>query len=568
MSGWWLIINRVMVNLSFPPLLPSPVPGSPAGAHKDGLPRRATKGSVRVMRSFNTTGPCVSALHYMLPPQERLGYLMRLLDESKYFVLYAGHQTGKTTCVRWLVEHYNQGSRYACAWVDLQEAREEPDPAKAMRTILGNLDRAICRDLPNLAPPSWSQDDDPSTVLRAYLQALSQSAPRPVCLFLDEADGLLGATLLSFLAQLRAGYLDRSKTPFPASVVLVGRKQLRDYALSLEDRRAVSWLGTSSPFNVTAEAITLRAFTQEDVERLLGQHTQETGQPFLAEARDRIFYLSQGHPWLVNALADRIVSRDQEDRQVAITAAHVDAAKETLILERRTHIDSLVARLHEERVVRIIQPMLLGEETEQYDTLHDDFAYVRGLGLIAKRGGQYQIANPIYQEIIPRVLSYDRQVQLNQQTAWYLLPDGNLDMKKLMPAFLEYWREDGHLAAAGFKYRQAGPHLILMAFLQRIVNGGGQIQREYGLGRKALDLLLTWPRPGLPPERHAIEIKLYRDRTTEGKGRKQLANYLDGLGLKEGWLVLVETRKGKSWREKLTVKRKREGDHRIWVVGC
>ncbi|MBI5544716.1 MAG: hypothetical protein HY901_12565 [Deltaproteobacteria bacterium] len=60
--------------------------------------------------------------------------------------------------------------------------------------------------------------------------------------------------------------------------------------------------------------------------------------------------------------------------------------------------------------------------------------------------------------------------------------DGRLDMAKLMAAFQEFWRKDGHLAAEGFAYREAGPHLLLMAFLLRVVNGGGRIEREYGLG--------------------------------------------------------------------------------------
>ena len=44
-----------------------------------------------------------------------------------------------------------------------------------------------------------------------------------------------------------------------------------------------------------------------------------------------------------------------------------------------------------------------------------------------------------------------------------------------------------------FTYREAGPQLLLQAFLQRIVNGGGRIEREYGLGRRRTDLLVFWP---------------------------------------------------------------------------
>jgi hypothetical protein len=525
-----------------------------------------------VALSFNTAGSCVPGEHYMLSPALRLERVLHLIDEKKYFTLHAGHQTGKTTCARWLTQHYNQSDRYRCLWVDVQTAREQADPAIAFRSLLNSFDQALTWRHPDLKRPDRNEIEamlqDPTTALLEYLTHLAQLDPRPLVVLIDEADGLIGAAMVSLLTQLRAGYLARGERPFPQSIALIGRKQVRDYALTMEERRAVTWLGTSSPFNISAEATTLRPFTAAEVAELLGQHTEATGQRFLPEAAALIFELSQGHPWLTNALADHIVSRDVKDRGTAITAADVEAAKEALILERRSHIDSLIHRLHEDRVARILGPMLAGGHIAPYDALNDDFAYVLGLGLIADRGGQYKIANPIYQEVIPRALAYDQQVQLCQEVRWYTLPDGGLDMKKLMLAWQEYWREDGHLAAEGFKYREAGPHLMMMAFLQRIVNGGGRIAREYGLGRKALDLLLTWPRPGAPPERHAIEIKLRRDRTTEQKGIAQLGGYLEQAGLSEGWLVLFDLRKRRPWRQRPSMKGRKAGNRRIWVVHC
>lgn len=134
-------------------------------------------------------------------------------------------------------------------------------------------------------------------------------------------------------------------------------------------------------------------------------------------------------------------------------------------------------------------------------------------------------------------------------------------MPKLMADWQLFWREDGHLAAAGFRYREAGPHLMLMAFLQRIVNGGGRIEREYGLGRGALDLVIEWR-----DHRYVIEVKLRRDTTTEERALDQVARYLDGLGLSEGWLVMFDLRSTLSWDERLTT-RELEGK-RVHVVGC
>ncbi|MBT3221776.1 MAG: ATP-binding protein, partial [Proteobacteria bacterium] len=302
-------------------------------------------------------------------------------------------------------------------------------------------------------------------------------------------------------------------------------------------------------------------FTRDEVAELLSQHTAATGQPFGADAVGLVHELSQGHPWLVNALADQMV-RDVWDRSVVLLPANVEAAKETIIRERRTHIDSLLARLHEERVQRIITPMLLGERTG-HDVLNDDFSYVVGLGIVALRKGRYEIANPIYREVIPRALSFDQQAQLDHDPTRYITANGCLDVGKLLREFQTFWREDGHLAAGGFSYREAGPHLMLMAFLQRVVNSGGQVQREYGLGRGRLDLVVAWH-----GEQHVIEIKLRRDTMTEARAAKQLAGYLDGLGLTEGYLVLFDLRQGPSWEEKLYENVLEIAGKRVLVLGC
>ena len=515
--------------------------------------------------SFNTAGPCLPDEHYMLPPERRLGEVMELIDERKFFTLHAGRQTGKTTSLMWLQEHLSASGKQRALWVDIQTAREKPDTAVVMTIILHALQNAMKAQFPNDARPTDVEIEAmlrvPDMAMADYLKKLAALDPRPLIVMLDEADALVGAAMVSFLTQLRDGYIQRSKVPFPSSVILVGQRQVRDYALAEEDRKTVSWLGTSSPFNINAEPKTLAPFTPAEVEELLTQHTITTGQRFEPEAIARIVDLGRGHPWLTNAMADQIVRRDVKNRSVPITADHVDAAKETIILERRTHIDSLIARLREPRVRKIIEPMLIGDQAPD-EVINDDFLYVVGLGLLRLIGGRYEIANPIYREIIPRALSFARQAQIANETAWYVRKDGSLDMGKLMTDWQEFWREDGHLAAEGFFYREAGPQLMLMAFLQRIVNGGGRIEREYGLGRGALDLIVFWKN-----DRHVIEVKLRRGPKTEEIALKQLSRYLDRAGLGEGWLVLFDMRKRK-WDKKIFVREVEYEGKTIRIVGC
>jgi len=502
----------------------------------------------------------------MLPPERRLGAVMKLIEQRRFFTLHAGRQTGKTTSLMWLERHFGAAGDWRALRVDLETAREQPDPAAALRTVLEAFDDGLRLRHARLARPSAPEIDEalrnPATALLTYLRSLAALDDRPLLLLLDEVDGLVGPAMVSFLTQLRHGYLERSEAPFPASVVLVGQRQVRDYILDTEDRRAVSWLGTTSPFNIAAEATTLAAFTEAEVAELLAQHTADTGQRFAPDAVLRIWDLAQGHPWLTNALADQIVRRDVDDPGVLITALHVEAAREALIVERRAHIDSLVARLREPRVRRVLEPMLAGVALPA-DVLSDDVSYVRDLGLVRLDRGELRIANPIYREVIPRALTWTQQISIHQPTEWYVRPDGALDLPRLMTAWQTFWRKDGHLAAEGFGYREAGPHLMLMAFLQRVVNGGGRIEREYGLGRGALDLMIFWR-----TERHAVEVKLRRDTETEAEALDQLTRYLDRAALSEGWLVMFDLRKEPSWADKQFVREVEHAGKTLRLVGC
>ena len=161
---------------------------------------------------------------------------------------------------------------------------------------------------------------------------------------------------------------------------------------------------------------------------------------------------------------------------------------------------------------RVVGPILAGGDAA-YQLR--DLEYLRDLGLIDD-GQPPRIANPIYQEVVPRELGYILQSSLDENMAWYVDAAGRLDMGKLLEAFATFYAEHaGHWLGQFEDYREAAPQLILQAYLQRIVNGGGRIEREYGLGRGRTDLLVLWPRePGQPSdlwERFVIECKVLRD---------------------------------------------------------
>jgi len=83
-----------------------------------------------------------------------------------------------------------------------------------------------------------------------------------------------------------------------------------------------------------------------------------------------------------------------------------------------------------------------------------------------------------------------------------------------------------------------------MAYLQRVVNGGGIIDREYAEGSGRIDLAVRWPLAGRGVERFAVELKVWRDLQADPlvKGLEQLGAYLDRLA--QGTLVLFDVSRG------------------------
>jgi hypothetical protein len=254
---------------------------------------------------------------------------------------------------------------------------------------------------------------------------------------------------------------------------------------------------------------------------------------------------------MVNALAQVSVQELQTDKAQPITVREIERAKDTLIERHETHLDSLGERLREERVRRVIEPILAGDELVEIPD--DDLRFVLDLGLArAINGGSLEIANPIYREVIPRVLTQSARKTILQEAQWYLWPDGRLDMDKLLAAFQQFFREHSESWMERFDYKEAGPQLLLQVFLQRIINGGGRIEREYGLGRGRTDLLVIWHYPG-GVERIVLELKVLRkalDKTIS-EGLAQTYEYGERCNADEMHFVVSDRTKRKAWSRKI-----------------
>ncbi len=516
------------------------------------------------MKRFNTTGPCFPDEHYMMPALDRLPGVRDLVSRGDYFVVHAPRQTGKTTALQALVSEINAKGEMLALYCTLESLQNTADVQVANKIIreliVGNAKRI----------PSFPHDGElhPAPVdigqimlsVRTVLTDICDIVGKPLVVFFDEADCLVGDVLISFLRQLRDGYVNRKMIPFPKSIALVGMLDVRDYKAQL--RPDGQSLGQVSPFNIIAEDLLIPNFTEGDIAALYTQHSEETGQRFAEGVVEAVWRWTRGQPWLVNAIANDCVAKIHGNRfDETVTVEDVEAAKEAIIRRRDTHVDSLMERMREPRVRRIVEPLISGDRSDvSYND--EDYRYIIDLGLLRVDRGALVPANPMYAEIIGRYLSrgeQDAMIRSIPETPW--VKDDGLDMPGLMAAFQQFWRENSGADRDIMGYRESVPHLVLMAFLQRVTNGGGHINREMALGTGRLDLCVEF-RGG----RYAIEVKTSANFKGE-KSYEQCAKYLDSLGLSEGWMPIFEKSTEKSWDEKIYTRDETFNGKTIHVIG-
>lgn len=543
---------------------------------------------------FNTAGPVRVEQNYMIDPLKRIkkDEIMKLIDKWRYFILHAPRQTGKTSSLLALRDYINHEGTYKCLYVNVeagQTARSNVNRGmKAIMTMLNRANRILFKDnffeqyLGNTVE-KYSGD----ALLGEALSSWSLMSEKPIILFIDEIDALIGDTLISVLRQLRTGYAERPEA-FPQSIILCGVRDVRDYRIFSDKDQQI--IAGGSAFNIKAESLSVGDFTKEEIRILYEEHTKETGQIFEEGIFELAWDYTKGQPWLVNALAYEACFRNEtgRDRKHPITVQIYEAAKRKLILRRDTHIDQLADKLKEERVRRVIEPMLAGEKLNE-GVFSTDIEYCKDLGLITKTDEGYQIANAIYREVIPRELGYMTQLSLESiyRRQWYVEDGGKLNMMKLLKNFQQFFREQSESWLTRFKYEEAGPQLLIQAFLQRVINGGGQIDREYGLGKKRTDLYIRWP---IIPNRFSeegkdipfpifydpdtiqkvvIELKLKHNNAIEtviDDGLEQTAKYVDKTGAKEAYLIIFD-QDNDNWDERIFVENRRYNNVDITVFG-
>ena len=233
-------------------------------------------------RFFNTAGPNRPKEQYTIDPLSRfnLDDILLLIRQRKYFVLHAPRQTGKTSYMLALRDYLNERGEFIAVYANVEGGQASRNNVKSVvkSTVdtLAEEVRLIVGGDTAQNVKKGVQDEGEDAMLSTFLRRLSEALPKPLVLFIDEIDALVGDSLVSILRQIRSGYANRPEA-FPSSIVLCGVRDVRDYRIVLSNQDIVTG---GSAFNIKAESLRLGNFTFEEVRQLYQQHTDETGQEF------------------------------------------------------------------------------------------------------------------------------------------------------------------------------------------------------------------------------------------------------------------------------------------------
>ncbi|MDR0688181.1 MAG: PD-(D/E)XK nuclease domain-containing protein [Prevotellaceae bacterium] len=525
--------------------------------------------SAKNRRFFNTTGPCNPNDHYMLPPAGRLvgAQLSRYVKDKLYWVLHAPRQTGKTTFLKSWMREINAGGEAVACYVSVERCQGLPEIERAMPAICSAIREHT--HMFDFAVPEVKTADASSMLSNILIQWSELVSPQPLIILFDEVDVLEGEAMISFLRQLRGGFASRGVGVFPVSIALVGMHDLKDYITAAKDGKAPN---PGSPFNIKADSASLSNFTREDIAKLFAQRTEDTGQQITPEALDYAFEQSKGQPWIVNSLFMRATMRvlDEESTET-VTVAHLREARGQMIEARETHLDTLGERLRDPRIKHVIQTIIIGNTDPSMGRTNRDVELATDLGLICwDTASGFTIANPIYEEILTRYLNSGYHDNLPPPSAWkWQKPDGSLDMDSLLREFQKFWRRHSEVWEQKSGYTEAFPHLLLMAFLQRVTNGGEHVDRESAAGRGRMDLAVEFGGAC-----YIIEVKVVYSYdspdTVREEGLEQICEYRDKVNAAApAWLVIFDRRpkaKELTWDERITWEVDKATG--VTVVGC
>jgi hypothetical protein len=355
-------------------------------------------------------------------------------------------------------------------------------------------------------------------------------------LLIDEIDAVPETVVIGFLAGLREMYLQRDRKPAPHSVGLVGVHDIKNLKARIRDESQA--LGSASPFNIAVD-YELPPFSRENIRQYFSQHTEEAGQEFDDAVISRVYHVTSGHPWLVSVLAKTLVETLVPDRQQRILPGHAEAAIQKLINSRNPNFESLFKNARKPGIFSIVLDLLEGKR-HRYNIQDDDVDLGVKYGIFAEQNQQLGLANLIYAQVLYQHFEKDlRQLDINDLVvdSRFVDANGHLDFRLVLDKFQAFMKSKGASVAKHPNFAEATGQLLLLSYLDLLVNGKGWTFKAVQSGEGRIDVMCCYKN-----QKEVVELKLWYGASGYDKGVEQLARYLESENLNRGYLVVFDRR--------------------------
>jgi hypothetical protein len=463
-------------------------------------------------RFFNNSGPVNGTDHFCVSPIKRLDTekVWQLILQKKYFLICGPKQCGKTSYLLALAKLINRNGYVKCLYFNVESLRGvQEDLVESMRSVLFEIS-SRARDtfgddyLEDLVSGILDKRG-PYQALNELLTQWCKRSDKPIVLLMDEIDTIQGNVLTSLLSQIRAGY-DKRPAHFPQSIIFCATHDVID-----------------KQFNIKDATLRISFLRREDLDDMFSEYISKNGMEMDKAAIERIWRYSSGQPWIVSTLAGEIFHDIAPAKGIRrVSPELVDEAIDNVIVKQGNHQEYLVSQLRDERVKKILGPILAGA-TMGEAMAEQDLAFVQELGLV-RNDRSIEIANGLYKEIIPRALFAPVTYMINLDGQDYLGPGQSLDVAKLMRSFQAFFRNHAERLVSLLDYGPAGYVLVFQALLQKLADASNVVTREYGLnkGKVVLHLSRSFP------ERQQATFALYRVRPRSNEQFRQGISELVG----------------------------------------
>ena len=510
------------------------------------------KAGVWWMRTFNTTGLCIPAKHYMVDISERLATLKEMVDAGQYFTINRGRQYGKTTTL-YMLQHYLQAD-YSVLSLDFQVIgnaafQTEESFVQAFSRLLIRKQREI--DIPNIIIEQLN-DFVHRNENRAVLDELfftfsdwCMESEKPVIMFIDEVDSASNnQVFLDFLAQLRYQYLERQKDVRNAafqSVILAGVTDVKNLKRKIRSDEAHK---VNSPWNIAVDFTVDMSLSAEGIAGMLRDYEEDYHIDMdVVTVAQEIRDYTGGYPFLVcricQILDNELVGTERFPKTSDTwTIEGIHEAVRRIQLESNTLFDSLMGKLYDnEELCAVLKNILFGGESVPYNPDKLAIADARMYGFINVVNGKIVIANRIFETRLYNYFLGESEIKsapmyrAGDKDRDLFIKDGRLDMQKVFERFVVSFDDLYGDVQEEFDEEEGRRRFLL--YIRPIINGTGNYYIEARTrNHKRMDVVIDYL-----GERFVVELKIWRSSAYHERGEEQIAEYLDYFHLQTGYML-------------------------------